>query len=119
MSKITIFAPDDLEFNFNAIGLEGIYFIPGDIPTNTVLRLLALEAKVAGKTDEEFKNLQQGVVDAFADRHSSEELEKLNKALGFNSTMQVLLSLIEHISKSGDEIKNKMARVQQKTRAEN
>ena len=120
MKKIEIFAPDDIEFDFSSLGLKS-YFMPGDIPTKKVIKLLALHKRYRKiesdeKEDEIIKEMTNHACSFFEDRHSKKELEELKSKLGFSTLMQLITGINQTMVESGEDIKNLRNRAKKKAR---
>ena len=117
MKKIEIFAPEDIEFDLSALKL-GSYYMPGDIPTEKIIKLLALEQKYKNiknddNPEEIINQMKNQACMFFEDNHSEEELEKLKSKLGLSSLMQVISGIYETVTQSGEDIKNLRNRAKQ------
>ena len=120
MKKIEIFAPEDIEFDLSALKLES-YYMPGDIPTEKIIKLLALEQKYKNiKNDDDpeeiINQMKKQACMFFEDNHTKEEMDKLKNKLGFSSLMQVIAGIYETMAQSGEDIKNLRNRAKKKAR---
>ena len=115
MKKIEIFAPDDIEFDFSVLNL-GSYYMPGDVSTEKILNLMALQQKMKNTNEENIKEyiekMRNQVCSFFEENHSSEEIIELKNKLGFSSLMQVTTGIYETMNNK-DDLKNLKNRANQ------
>ena len=120
MKKIEIFAPEDIEFDFSALNL-GSYYMPGDVSTEKILKLMALQEKMKKINGQDniksyVEKMRNQVCSFFEDNHSQEEIEKLKNKLGFSSLMQVTIGIYETMNDK-DDIKNLQNRASRRAEA--
>ncbi len=99
MKNITIFAPEDIQYDFTSLGL-GVFKLPGDLPTGTVLKLLALGDKGIMNTYEEIVDI---IIELFKIKHG-EEAKKL-KNIGPIAVTQIITHLYTQIYSAAGEAK--------------
>lgn len=71
-----VFIPNDIELE---IGELGIYYVPGDISTETVLKLQELSEEISKGNNQKFLDVKNIIIELFEVKNSKEKVEKIKK----------------------------------------
>ena len=99
-----VFIPDDIELE---IGNLGTYIVPGDVPTETMLKLQELADDISEGETKKFLQMKSELMDLFSLNNSQEKVDKLREKLGFVGTINTVNAIMSQFSESvSGEAKN-------------
>lgn len=98
-----VFIPEDIELE---IGNFGIFVVPGDLKTETVLELQEVSQDLKENDMDSLDEAKTLLIDILSIMNDEKEVEKLNEKLGLIGTINIFSALMNEFNNSADDTKN-------------